>query len=595
MKNSITLKVCDFQSMDGHAARHPASNARYEFTFKKLLLLFSAVIIPFFLLSLFLLLQNSAAIQSRTFSSLQEKSDLTAQTLTDAMDQLYHTATEIAEQENLKRVANTGFLLSPYETAKNVRQLQEQQTSIKNANPYIENFIIYYKESSKAYNSTGDGRPSFFEFTQEEYQGFANTYASSHFLTLHDQKLTEIIQPYSSSKFLFRIDLSEQTITALLEDAFPEYEPYYFLEAFDRSYQLTNLSDKQLAQLFQDEVPSSPVIEGEPYYYFSSSLSYGGMQIHFFFSKERLFADTRTYQYLNLLFGLFLIFACCFFLWGSYAIIHKPIQALINAFHDISDQNYHVRILSKKNSDFAYLYREFNLMAQKLQTLIEKDYQQQLLLNKAELKQLQAQINPHFLYNSFLLLRRMMQDELYEEAQKTSDTLGLYFKYITRNSQEYMPLRQEYQHAMLYCEIQQLRFEERIRIEMAPLPEEYSGLLVPKLIVQPILENAFNYGLRDKVADGLLRVTFSGGPGKLTLSIEDNGENLTDQQLEELQEKLAAAASGSSQMEMTGILNIQRRLAIYYNDSGFLRASRSSLGGLCVELVLPVCPPENEK
>ena len=227
-------------------------------------------------------------------------------------------------------------------------------------------------------------------------------------------------------------------------------------------------------------------------------------------------------------------------------------------------------------------------MAQKLETLIEKDYQQQLLINKAELKQLQAQINPHFLYNSFLLLRRMIQDELYEEAQKMSDTLGLYFKYITRNSQEYMPLSQEYHHAMLYCEIQQLRFEERIRLETDSLPEEYSQILVPKLIIQPILENAFNYGLHDKVDGGLLKMTISGTSSQLIISIEDNGEDLSDRQLEQIQANLKTAATGNSPLEMTGILNIQRRLAIYSNGSGFLKASRSPLGGLCIQLFIPI-------
>lgn len=211
-----------------------------------------------------------------------------------------------------------------------------------------------------------------------------------------------------------------------------------------------------------------------------------------------------------------------------------------------------------------------------------------MLLNKAELKQLQAQINPHFLYNSLFLLRRMIQDELYEEACHMSDTLGLYFQYITRNSQDYMPLSQEYRHAILYCEIQKLRFEGRIRVETDDLPGEYSSILVPKLIIQPILENAFNYGLRDKIEDGLLKVTVAPLDCELIISIEDNGEDLSDEQLEKLRTNLQTAATGTSLQEMTGILNIQRRLGIYSDGSGCLKASRSSLGGLCIRLFLPI-------
>lgn len=415
----------------------------------------------------------------------------------------------------------------------------------------------------------------------------ADARISSDFFILYNQNLTEVILPVSSSNFLIRVDLSSKEITSLLEKAFTEYSCYYLLDAFDHSYQLTNLTGEQLALLPYNNFSAEFWMEGTKYYHFSSSLPYGGMQIHFFFSDEQLFADAKIYQYLTLYFILFVLITCCIFLWGSYMIIHKPIKTLINAFQDINAQNYNVRIFSKNNSDFAYLYEEFNHMAKQLGTLIEKDYQQQLLLNKAELKQLQAQINPHFLYNSLFLLRRMIQDALYEEAYHMSDTLGLYFQYITRNSQDYMPLKQEYRHAMLYCEIQKLRFEGRIFVETDDLPSEYSGILVPKLIIQPILENAFNYGLRDKVSDGLLKVTVSGNTSQLIISIEDNGEDLTDEQLKQIQANLQTAATGNPLQEMTGILNIQRRLRIYSDGSGCLAASRSSLGGLCIQLFLP--------
>ena len=557
-------------------------------TFKKLILLFFSVIAPFFLITMFLLQQNNTAFRSRKIASLQEKVNLTAQTLTDNIDQIYHTAAEMTGQSKLRKLATISYPQTTYEKAKDLLQIQEQQTSIKNANPYIDNFIIYYQERKQAYNSSGDGRASFFEFTQEDYQSLADARRSTDFLILHDKKLTEIILPSSGSNFLIRVDLSSAAISSLLKNAFTEYDPYYLLDAFDHAYQLSNFTEQQLSQLEGTAIPARITVDEKQYHCFSSALSYGGGQIYFFIPEEQLFVNTKAYQTLNIVFLLFVLFSCCFFLWGSHTLIRKPIKALVGAFQNINRQNYSVRILEKKNSDFTYLYREFNQMAQKLETLIEKDYQQQLLINKAELKQLQAQINPHFLYNSFLLLRRMIQDELYEEAQKMSDTLGLYFKYITRNSQEYMPLSQEYHHAMLYCEIQQLRFEERIRLETDSLPEEYSQILVPKLIIQPILENAFNYGLHDKVDGGLLKMTISGTSSQLIISIEDNGEDLSDRQLEQIQANLKTAATGNSPLEMTGILNIQRRLAIYSNGSGFLKASRSPLGGLCIQLFIPI-------
>lgn len=581
-------------------------------TFKKLVLLFCAVIVPFFLLSLFLLWENNTAIQNRLFSSIQEKATLTARSLTETMEQIYDTAVEVADQTNLKRLANPNYPMSSYDTTQNIMQIKEQQTSIKNANRYIDNFVIYYREREQAYNCDGDGMPSYFEFTQEEYQSLTDMRKASDFLILKEQQLSEVIQPVSESNFLIRVDLSAQTITTLLKETFVEYEVYYLLDAFDHSYQLTNLSEEWLSKLEEagqtsdaspeaspsketssnkalsdSDRPVEYTFDGTRYYCFTAEVPYGEMKLSFFFSRDQLFADTKVYQNLTLYFGLFVLIVCFIFLWGCYHIIHKPIQTLINAIRDINRQNYDVRIPGKKNSDFSYLYQEFNHMAEQLGTLIEKDYQKQLLLNKAELKQLQAQINPHFLYNSLFLLRNMIYDGLHEEALKMADTLGQYFQYITRNSQDYMPLGREYNHAILYCDIQNLRFEGRIRVETDPLPETCSGILVPKLILQPLLENSFNYGLKDKVEGGLLKVSVSTDASNLTITVEDNGESLSEEKLTEMQQNLLALRNKNTLQEITGILNIQRRLNIYFDGSGYLSAGRSPLGGLCVQLILP--------
>lgn len=560
---------------------------RNDITFKKLILLFSIVIIPFFLITLFLLQQNNATVRSRVFHSIQEKADLTAHTLTTSLEQIYHTATEMAGQSNIQKLTTSSYPKTKYDVARDTLQLKEQQTSIKNANPYIENVIIYYLDKLQAYNSDGNNLASFFTFTPEEFQTLADARTASDFLILNQQSLSEIILPSFHSNFLIRVDLSPTNLVAALEQTFPEYQIYYLLDSFDHKYQLTNLSEESLQSFLNDDTIETCVIEKQPHYVFSSSIPYGNTQLYFFFSNEQLFADTKIYQSLTLFFFLLVILTFSIFLWGSYTIVHKPIQALIHAFQDINQQNYDVRISYQKNSDFDYLYREFNHMAEQLGTLIEKDYQQQILLNKSELKQLQAQINPHFLYNSLFLLRRMIGDELYEEAYHMSDIFGQYFQYITRNSQDYVPLEQEYQHAMIYCEIQKLRFEERIRIETDELPAEYSHILVPKLIIQPILENAFHYGLHDKITDGLLKVTIFTKNDTLIISVEDNNDELSDTQLETIQKNLKNAAISSSLQEMTGMLNIQRRLRIYFGSSSELSAQRGTSGGLCIQILLP--------
>ena len=89
-------------------------------------------------------------------------------------------------QSNLRRAATTAYPKTTYEIAKDILQIKEQQTSIKNANQYVENYIMYYQERGQAYNSGGENRASFFEFTQEEYHSLADARRSADFLILHN-------------------------------------------------------------------------------------------------------------------------------------------------------------------------------------------------------------------------------------------------------------------------------------------------------------------------------------------------------------------------------------------------------------------------
>ena len=117
-------------------------------------------------------------------------------------------------------------------------------------------------------------------------------------------------------------------------------------------------------------------------------------------------------------------------------------------------------------------------------------------MQNIELKQLQSQINPHFLYNSFFNIYRLAKDEDYENLTCFTQYLGSYYQYITRSASDEVSLLDEYNHAKTYCNIQQMRFHNRLELKMAPLPEAFAGYRVPRLIMQPIIENAFEHGLK---------------------------------------------------------------------------------------------------
>lgn len=564
---------------------------KIHFTFKKIIFLFIFIFIPFVSCSYYILFQGDHMLKQKDLRSIQSETEMIADTLSTSMKQIHSASAEIASQSNLRKLANINYLMSTYEITASLLQLQEQQTSTKNANGFIENIIIYYKTLRKAYNSSGNEMPSFFEFDQEEYNTFAELYSSGKNFIYYDHHISEIISPTKDPLYLVRTDVSEKALEAYFNQKLSQYNNYYIFTALQKDYSLSNTSNSLYnaaisLEYDESDSPQKITVDNNTYYYFSAPVSYLDGNITYFISEEELFSSMNLYKGLNYVFLVITLISVVIFLLGSYSLIHKPFSVLINAFQDIKKQDYSVRINAKRQSEFFYLYQEFNHMAKELAELIDKNYNQKLLLNQAELKQLQAQINPHFLYNSFFLLNRMLQYELYEEAERMTSYLGVYFQYITRNSQENVPLSKDYEHAKLYCEIQALRFEGRIEIKTDLLPEEWGNILVPKLTIQPIIENAFNYGLQSKINDGILTIRLYKTEQALQIRIEDNGEDLTPEKLNEIQDNLSNALLDKSIDEMTGILNIQRRLVIYSNAKSFLEASRSSLGGLCIMINL---------
>ena len=117
------------------------------------------------------------------------------------------------------------------------------------------------------------------------------------------------------------------------------------------------------------------------------------------------------------------------------------------------------------------MYGRFNQMVVNLRSLIDQAYKQKIMTQRAELKQLQSQINPHFLYNSFFILNTMAHTGDLEGIETFTTQLGGYFQFVTRNASDEVALHQEIHHARLYTEIQSCDFPSRIKVDFEPLPE----------------------------------------------------------------------------------------------------------------------------
>ena len=267
-----------------------------------------------------------------------------------------------------------------------------------------------------------------------------------------------------------------------------------------------------------------------------------------------------------------------------YKRVFQPLEILlVDAFEQIKESNLSYRIpVTKNNVVFTRLYQNFNYMAERIDTLVSRELKQEILVNQANYKHLQAQINPHFMYNSYFLLYRMIKRGDKEGSLLVCENLGKFFKYINRDSGENKSLSDEISHARSYAIIQGYRYQGIIHVDFPELPQRYNYIVVPRLIIQPLIENVFKYVVSEleEEEEVKLKVSYEEADEELLIHVENSGR-MEEKQLEEIRKKLYGA---KKEEDITALMNINTRLNVFFGQERSLETDKSVLGGLKVSL-----------
>ena len=569
------------------------TNLRHS-VFVKLLILFIVITLPILIIGITAIALSSKKLEKEIYQSVQASTNSFAAALDEEMEALSNSAYSIYSATKLDWYSLSDSLMSPYDREQNFNQIVTFITNLRNSNSCVRNIRVYISPRLRAANAEGAGMGSSSPISEEEFAHAASLLPGGNILQYEDGRLFWLqSKTPRDPDSIIEMELDETRLKRRILSAMTSPENYYAFFIQPGDFALSNIEDDGLMEAIRlNDMPDSsgrPVtvdISGKHYTVFYTYLDFLDCTYIQAVPYTRLMYQSQLSAVLTVIFLLTMFAGTLLFLSGVRFYVHKPLANLILAFSRVGLGDLNVRITETANTEFSRLYEEFNHMAARLNTLIEQGYRQKILLQKAEMKQLQAQINPHFLYNSFFMLQRTIQDDNQQEAEKIAGELGMYFRYITRNTKDTALLSQEYEHARIYCHIQQLRFAGRITITLKELPEAYAHLPVPKFILQPILENSFTHGLENKIADGLLMITFQDMGSRLVIQIEDNGEELTDDRLKKMQDMIERCGTDDSGQEITGILNVYKRLAFYSQNSGAFRLGRSELGGLLTEIIL---------
>jgi two-component system sensor histidine kinase YesM len=286
---------------------------------------------------------------------------------------------------------------------------------------------------------------------------------------------------------------------------------------------------------------------------------------------------TNRFAYLVL--GLLLIVGIAVS-WVLYRNVQVPLRALVKGVQQIKMGQYRTRVPLQVNNEFRLIISRFNEMADQIQQLIENVLEQQLLAREAELKQLQSQINPHFLYNSLSYIISMTKLNRKDAVLQMAYHLSDYYRYTTRVENQVVKLEDELKNAEDYLSIHRMRMK-RIRYGIDVM-SDMLDIEVPRLILQPIVENALIHGVEALEGDGVVTITGRCAGNQCSLIVDDNGGFMTLERLQELQKLLESRLGESS--DSCGLLNVHRRLQLRYGADSGLTLSMNSASGLRVEL-----------
>jgi two-component system sensor histidine kinase YesM len=175
----------------------------------------------------------------------------------------------------------------------------------------------------------------------------------------------------------------------------------------------------------------------------------------------------------------------------------------------------------------------------------------------------------------------MAKNEDYELITQFVTSLAKYYRFINKEQSDSIHLMAEIEHMTNYIDIQQMRFGDKIKVEIGELPESIQMISVPKLILQPLIENAYEYGLVNKLSDGLIHIIYEYDGRFIKIIVEDNGDEADELLIYKMRERLV---SNEEKEKGHALYNINRRLKLAYGKSSGLGIEKSVLGGIKVIL-----------
>lgn len=260
--------------------------------------------------------------------------------------------------------------------------------------------------------------------------------------------------------------------------------------------------------------------------------------------------------------------------------IIQPVNIMLDKVKKVGRGKFDMIPIEAEIEEIEELDEGINKMARKISALLENVRQEKEMQHLTELQLIQAQVNPHFLYNTLDTIVWLIEGGMTDDAVEMISSLSIFFRTSLSKGNDIIPLSEEERHTLSYLEIQQYRYRDILEFEIN-IPKELSGTPVPKLSIQPLAENALYHGIKNRRGKGKILIEGREEEDALVLTVSDNGQGMTPERLHEVQEAIRTGERAGF-----GLAAVAERIALYYGPGYGMKIFSEEGKGTTVEIRL---------
>lgn len=552
---------------------------------------FLALIIVFSIL--FSSLTTSREVANTTYANVENSLKDKHGSLDRTFNQLFEQLVYLNNNPNLLEVINdkSGSLKLAVNMNASVKDLYYRfQDVLSSIYININEGEFFFNGGTINQQLDGIDYHNFFELSDEETQYFWLDAPQNPFSTKEEPVISlgkTIGDGEAEANGVIVFNLKSEMISELLDEGYvTENGRLFLISSNNVPYPSTTKMPQEVFKAASDQ--EKMTVDGTVYHTLSKEFSLNGWKLRAIFPDKDLRSGQGAYLNLAGTLILFLFVVGTVMMFGVGRFISKPIQQLAKKIEgtSITDKNGDLALSDPRFQELSVLYQSFNAMIKRNEKLLDENEYNLEERNRLEIELLQSQINPHFLYNTLYSIQSLSDMNMNEDAAMMARALADFYRQGISDENVLITLKDELEHVQNYLTIMDYRYGDRFDYRLQIAADDCLEAKIPKISLQPIVENSIYHGLKQLSTFGHLELSVQPVKEEVLITIKDNGAGISPDHVQQINQELNQPAGVERKLVGIGLRSVNLRIKRYFGSAYGVWIEASETGTI-VKIVIP--------